>query len=75
MKIMTPASKLQTHPGVKHADIRYHFIKDRLAADEIRLERMPTADMVADLFTKQLPTQLFEKHRTALRMVDKERYL
>jgi hypothetical protein len=34
---------------------------------------MPTKDIVAELFTKKLAAQLFEKHRDALRMVDKER--
>ena len=69
------ANSPRKHPGVKHIDIRYHFIKDRIASKEIVLHRMPTLDMVADLFTKQLPRQLFEKHRNALRLVDRERYL
>jgi hypothetical protein len=69
------ANSPRKNPGVKHVDIRYHFVKDRIASKEIILKRMPTKDMVADLFTKQLPTQLFEYHRNGIRLVDKERYL
>ena len=69
------AESPRKHPGVKHIDIRYHFIRDRIASKEIALKRMPTLEMVADLFTKQLPTQSFEKHRRSIRMVGRERYL
>jgi hypothetical protein len=69
------ANSPRKHPGIKHVDIRYHFIKDRIASKEIILQRKSTTDMVADLFTKQLAVQLFEKHRDSLRMTDKERYL
>jgi hypothetical protein len=57
------ANSPRKHPGVKQIYIRYHFIKDRLVYKEIELQRKPTLDMVADLFTKQLPTQLFEKNK------------
>ena len=69
------ANSPRKHPGIKHIDIRYHFIKDRIASKEIVLQRKATADMVADLFTKQLAVHLFEKHRDSLRMIDKRRYL
>jgi hypothetical protein len=69
------ANSPRKHPGIKHIDIRYHFIKDRIESKEIILQRIPTTSMVADLFTKQLAVQLFEKHRDALRIVVKERYL
>jgi hypothetical protein len=56
------------HPGVKHIDIRHHFIKDRIKQGDIVLERKPTKDMVADIFTKNLPGISFSQHRLSLRL-------
>jgi hypothetical protein len=56
------------HPGVKHIDIRHHFIKDRIKQGDIALERKPTKDMVADIFTKNLPRISFIQHRLSLRL-------
>jgi hypothetical protein len=48
----------------RHISIRYFFIKDRINAGEIRVEYMPTADMISDILTKPLQGELF---RTLLR--------
>jgi hypothetical protein len=53
-------------PGVKHIDIRHHFIRDRVQNKEISLQRKRTGDMVADLLTKQLPYPAFKRHRSSL---------
>ena len=47
-------SKKQT-PGVKHISIRYHFIRDRIQSKDIKLKPTNTVDMLADIFTKNLP--------------------
>lgn len=62
------AESRKQQPGVKHIDIRYHFLRDRVASKEIKLVRVPTTEMVADIFTKQLPYPAFSKHRNALRL-------
>ena len=59
-------------PGVKHIDIRHHFIRDRIASKEVILQHKSTTEMMADVFTKQLPTQLFERHRNSLRVVKRK---
>ena len=52
------------YASIKHIDIRDHFIRDRvLEHKDIILNRLPTQDMTADLFTKQLPFTSFSKHR------------
>lgn len=56
------------HPGVKHIEIRYHFIKDCVKHGDVTLKRKTTEDMVADIFTKNLPTLLFNRHRKSLRL-------
>ena len=38
----------------RHIDIRYYFVKDRIAAGELTIEFCPTDDMWADYFTKPL---------------------
>jgi hypothetical protein len=61
------AQSYKKHPGVKHIQIRHHFIRDRvLEVKDITIERLSTFDMVADLLTKQLPYPAFKRHRDAL---------
>lgn len=61
------ATSLKQHPGVKHIDLRYHFIRDRiLIQQDIAVVKKATGDMTADLFTKQLPGPAFAKHRHSL---------
>jgi hypothetical protein len=47
----------------RHINIRYFFIKDRIANGEINLIHCPTAKMIADYFTKPLQGALFVKFR------------
>ena len=59
---MKLAENPQFHNRTKHIDIRYHFIRDSLAAGQIVLEYLPTADMVADIMTQLLLREKHEKH-------------
>ena len=45
----------------RHVNIRYFFVKDRIANGEIDLEYCPTKEMLADYFTKPLQGALFRK--------------
>ena len=40
------------HQRSKHIDIKYHFVRDECSRNRIKLEYLPTADMIADIFTK-----------------------
>lgn len=54
------------HSRAKHIDIRHHFIRERVENKEIDLQYCSTKDMLADIFTKQLPREAFETFRSTL---------
>ena len=43
------------HSRTKHIAIRYHFLKEKVAKGEVKLEFVPTSEQVVDIFTKPLP--------------------
>jgi hypothetical protein len=47
----------------RHINIRYFFIKDRIAKGDINLVHCPTTRMIADYFTKPLQGPLFRTFR------------
>jgi len=55
-----------SHSRAKHIDIRHHFIRERVEQHEVELKYVSTKDMLADVFTKALPRETFEKFRTLL---------
>lgn len=52
------------HPKTKHIAVRYHAIREHIANGEIRLEYLPTDQMIADGLTKAT------NHVTQERLVD-----
>jgi len=42
------------HGKVKHIDIRHHYIRELVKAETITFKQIPSADNLADLFTKPL---------------------
>ena len=54
------------HARTKHIDIRYHFIRDVIEREEIKLLYCPTDDMTADIFTKALTRFKVFKHAHGL---------
>jgi len=51
-------------------NIRFFFIKDRVSLKEILIEYCPTAEMVADFFTKPLQGKQFDKLRDQIMNLD-----
>jgi len=43
------------HARVKHIDIREHYIRERVAAGDIEIQHVASAENLADIFTKVLP--------------------
>jgi Reverse transcriptase (RNA-dependent DNA polymerase)/GAG-pre-integrase domain/gag-polypeptide of LTR copia-type len=54
------------HARVKHFDVRYHFLRERVQLNEISLSYINTRDNIADIFTKPLGTTDFARLRTFL---------
>ena len=55
------------NPGVykmsKHIDVKFHFVRERVASKEIVLEYIDTKDQLADILTKALDGPSFTKLR------------
>jgi hypothetical protein len=57
------------HQRTKHVEIDLHFVRDRLQLGEARVLHMPTSSQYADIFTKGLPTTLFQEFRSSLNVI------
>ncbi|KAI3713826.1 hypothetical protein L1987_72412 [Smallanthus sonchifolius] len=51
------------HRKTKHIDVRYHYLRDLVNEEIIKLLFCPTADQVADVMTKPVKLDSFEKMR------------
>jgi len=54
------------HKYTKHIDTRYHFVREQVAANVIELQKVPSADNVADVLTKPLAAELHWNHTNAM---------
>ena len=57
------------HSRTKHIDIKFHHVRNAVAAKTIQLYYCPTNEMVADILTKGLPKPQFEKLRNELGVI------
>jgi hypothetical protein len=62
--LRNPAAGAQNK--MKHVDIAYNFARHRVMVGDVSVEYVPTADMVADSLTKQLPGPGHIKHRRGM---------
>jgi len=56
------------HQRSKHIDIRYHFLRDQVGKNMIKLEYCRSEYQIADILTKQLKIDAFIKLRDLLSM-------
>ena len=64
------ANNLVQHSRTKHIDIRYHFLRDHVAKNNISLEGVRTEDQLTDIFTKPLNEAIFCRLRNELNVLD-----
>ncbi|KAK2988896.1 hypothetical protein RJ640_024965 [Escallonia rubra] len=56
------------HDRSKHIDTRYHFIRESIAKKQVQVKFVKSEDQDADIFTKPLNREVFEKLRNRLGM-------
>jgi len=54
------------HARTNHIEVHYHFIREKILANEIDLIHVSTKNQVADIFTKALGTNKLKKFRQML---------
>jgi hypothetical protein len=54
------------HKRTKHIELDIHFVREKVAVGDIRVLHVPSARRFADVFTKGLPTSLFNDFRDSL---------
>ena len=63
-----------SYSRAKYIDIKYHFIREKIECQEIKLDYMSTKNMLADVFTKALPRKVFEKFPVQLGVLPPDWY-
>ena len=58
------------HDRSKHIDIRYHFIRECVEEDRVRLQSIGTTEQLADILTKALGRAHFCEMRSRIGVVD-----
>jgi hypothetical protein len=56
------------HGRMKHIEVDYHFVRERVAKKLLQIEFVPTGDQIADGFTKALPVRQMENFKHDLNL-------
>eukprot|EP00253_Pinus_taeda_P004443 PITA_04443 len=57
------------HSKTKHIPIKYHFLREQVLEQKVKLEYVPSKEHVVDIFTKPLPRQTSEYLKQKLGVV------
>ena len=57
------AKNPEFHSRTKHISIQQHFVGEKVEEGQVRMNYLPTGDMLADLHTKALPREKVERFR------------
>jgi hypothetical protein len=60
------STNLVQHQRTKHVEIDLHFVRERVAAGDVRVLSVPTKLQFANIFTKGLPSSVFLDFRSNL---------
>jgi energy-converting hydrogenase A subunit M len=59
------------HSKNKHILIKYHFLRDHVTQEIVKIVYLDTKEQIADIFTKPLPMSTFENLRQKLGVIQK----
>jgi hypothetical protein len=70
-----PSIKMIKNPGehaaTKHVDIRFLWIKEKIDDKTVKVEYLHTKNQIADILTKGIPRESFNRLRAFMGMVTK----
>jgi hypothetical protein len=55
------STNLVQHQRMKHVEIDFHFVRERVTVGDVRILRVPTTSRFADIFTKGLLFTVFSE--------------
>ncbi|KAI5312565.1 hypothetical protein L3X38_041738 [Prunus dulcis] len=56
------------HSRIKHLDIDFHFVREKVQRKDLIVQYIPTEEQIADVFTKGLHSPIFLQHCLHLRL-------
>ncbi|BFG17196.1 hypothetical protein CerSpe_034700 [Prunus speciosa] len=56
------------HSRIKHLDIDFHFVRERMQRNDLTAQYIPTEEQLADVFTKGLHSPVFLSHCANMRL-------
>eukprot|EP00253_Pinus_taeda_P007117 PITA_07117 len=68
--VINISKNLVMHSKTKNIPIKYHFLREQVLEQKVKLEYVPSKEKVADILTKSLPRETFEYLRQKLGVVD-----
>jgi hypothetical protein len=54
------------HQRTKHVEIDLYFVRENVAIGQVRVLHVPTTSQFADIFTKELPSSVFNEFQSSL---------
>ena len=63
------------HSKTKHIPIKYHFLREQVNEQWVKLEYVNTKEQVADIFTKPLPKDAFDYLRQKLEVISLQHWI
>ena len=59
------------HERSKHIDVRFHFIREHVKEGNVELKHVASKDQVADIFTKPLLKDIFDRGKKLIGMMNR----
>jgi hypothetical protein len=60
------SNNLVQHQRTKHVEIDLHFVREKVTIGQVRVLHVPMTSQFTDVFTKGLPSSMFEEFRSSL---------